>query len=340
MKVIDEIVSAISSVDGVKLLNVDPGEGTNRTVVTFVGEPEAIVEAAFRGVKVAAELIDMSKHSGEHPRFGATDVLPLIPIAGISMEEVVEYARRLAKRIGEELGISVYCYGEAAFSLKRRELSYCRAGQYEGLPGKLAARDGKPDFGPSLLNVKSGASAVGARDFLIAYNVNLNTTDVRIANQIAACVRESGRKMYRSHKPNREILGDPIAHEQIIPGTLMSVKAIGWYIEEYGKAQVSMNLTNINVTPLHRAYEEVCRTAAKFGVKVTGSEIVGLVPLRCMLEAGKYFLQNQKMEVGEFTHQVLVDTAIDCLGLSEFYKFKPEKKIIEYVMSEKKAGKN
>ncbi len=314
-EIINQIVSAISSVSGVQLLHVDSGKDANRTVVTFAGNPDAVVEGAFRGVQKAAELIDMSQQHGEHPRSGATDVLPLIPISGISMEETVEYARKLGKRIGEELDISVYCYGEAAFDERRRELSYCRAGQYEGLSAKLGSAEGKPDFGPNKLNVHSGATIVGARDFLIAYNVNLNTDSVQIANEIAAAVRESGRKTSQGK----------------IEGKLKSVKAIGWYMEEFQAAQVSMNLTNIRVTPLHIAFEEVRRQAETCKVKVTGSEIVGLVPLQSMLDAGKYFLSKKNMPT-DISEAELVDVAIQFLGLNDKYIFHPDEKIIEYVM--------
>jgi glutamate formiminotransferase / formiminotetrahydrofolate cyclodeaminase len=317
-EVIAAIVAAISSVEYVKLLHVDSGEGANRTVVTFAGDPDAVVEAAFRGVKKAAELIDMSKHKGEHPRFGATDVLPLIPISGISMDETVRYARKLGQRIGEELGISVYSYGEAAFDPRRSELSYCRAGQYEGLPAKFATQDGKPDFGPDQLNVRSGASAVGARDFLIAYNVNLNTNSVETAKAIAARVRESGVKS----------VNGPTS------GSLKSVKAIGWYIEEFEAAQVSMNLTNIRQTPLHIAFDEVSKVAQEMGAKVTGSEIVGLVPLQSMIDAGRYFLARKGLH-GDISEDGLVQEAIDALSLSDKYEFKAVEKILEYVMFQK-----
>lgn len=318
-RIIQGIADAIASVDGLKILHIDSGEGANRTVITFAGEPDAVVEGAFRGVKAAAEWIDMSKQKGEHPRFGATDVLPLIPIAGISMGEAVEYARKLGKRIGDELGISVYSYGEAAFDVRRRELSYCRSGEYEGLVAKMATADGKPDFGPDTLNVRSGASAVGARDFLIAYNVNLDTDSVEKAKAIAARVRESGRKT---------------ADGTIIPGLLKSVKAIGWYIEEYKSAQVSMNLTNISQTPLHIAFDTVAQIAKELGVKVTGSEIVGLVPLQSMLDAGTYFLlkANRSINVPE---RELVEVAVKTMGLNDKYDFHIQEKIIEYVMVEK-----
>lgn len=318
-RIIGQIEAAISAVDGVKVLHVDSGEGANRTVITFAGDPDAVVEAAFQAVKKAAEVIDMSKHRGEHPRFGATDVLPLIPIAGVTMDEAVEYARLLGKRIGEELHISVFSYGEAAYDARRRNLAYCRAREYEGLAEKMSTPDGVPDFGPHELNIRSGASAVGARDFLIAYNVNLNTDSVKIASAIAADVRESGRKNATG----------------IVPGTLKSVRAIGWYIEEFGKAQVSMNLTNIRVTPLHQAFDEVAKKALLRGVSASGSEIVGLVPLESMLEAGRYFLLKQDVDSSVLNHHQLIDAAVEAMGLNELYPFDPAKKILEYAMAQK-----
>ena len=338
MRIIDQIVAAITAVDGVKLLNIDPGKATNRTVVTFAGEPDAVVEAAFQGVKKAAELIDMRKHHGEHPRFGATDVLPLIPVAGITMAETVEYARSLGKRIGEELGISVYSYGEAAFQPKRKELSYCRSGEYEGLAAKLSTPEGKPDFGPERFNATAGATAVGARDFLIAYNVNLNTTSTRRANAIAFDVREKGRVKREGGSVTGAIINDEQGNAVMIPGSLKCVKAIGWYIEEFGVAQISMNLTNIGVTPLHVAFDEVCKKAGERGVRVTGSEIVGLVPLQSMLEAGRYFLRKQQRSVG-VTDKELIKIAVKSLGLDDLYQFNPDEKIIEYVLSGHQTGK-
>jgi glutamate formiminotransferase / formiminotetrahydrofolate cyclodeaminase len=326
MDIINQIVSAITTVENVKLLNIDPGKATNRTVVTFAGAPKDVIEAAFRGTKKAAELIDMSKHTGEHPRFGATDVLPLIPISGITMEETVEYARQLGKRIGEELHIPVYSYANAAFSPERKELSYCRSGEYEGLKAKLEKPEWKPDFGPTRFNERSGAMAVGARDFLIAYNMNLNTTSTRRANAIAFDVREKGRIKKEGDK------------SITIPGTLKSVRAIGWYIEEFGIAQISMNLTNINITPLHIAFDEVSRKADARGIRVTGSEIVGLVPLNSMLEAGRYFLRKQNRSIGIPDEEIL-KIAIKSLGLNELYEFKPEEKIIEYVLAAKGQDK-
>lgn len=323
MEVIRQITDAIQSVGDVKLLNVDPGKDTNRTVVTFAGEPEAVCEAAFQAVAKAAELIDMSKHRGAHPRMGATDVLPLVPVSGITMEETVEYARRLAERIGKELGIPVYCYENAAFSDARRNLAACREGEYEGLPKKIADPLWKPDYGPALFNPRSGATAVGARDFLVAFNINLNTTSTRLANAIAFDVREKGRTVTNE------------AGEKInVPGTLKSVKAIGWFIEEYGVAQISMNLTNISVTPVHIAFEEVCRRAEARGVRVTGSELVGLIPLKSLLEAGRYFLRKQKRSTG-VPDKELIKIAVKSMGLSELSEFRPEERIIEYVMEER-----
>jgi glutamate formiminotransferase/formiminotetrahydrofolate cyclodeaminase len=323
MEIIKQITDSIESVDGVKLLDVDPGKDTNRTVVTFVGEPEKVSEAAFRAVKKASEIIDMSKHHGEHPRMGATDVCPLVPVSGITMEETAEFARRLAKRIGEELGIPVYCYENAAFEEKRRNLANCRAGEYEGLRKKLADPEWNPDFGPAVFNERSGATAVGARDFLVAFNVNLNTTSTRRANAIAFDVREKGRDI---KKEKGEIIN--------LPGTLKSVKAIGWYIEEYGIAQISMNLTNISVTPVHIAFDEVCRKADARGIRVTGSELVGLIPLKSILDAGRYFLAKQQRSSG-ISDEELIKIAVKSMGLSDIHEFDPKQKIIEYVMEEK-----
>jgi len=327
MGIIKQITDTIVSLDGVKLLDVDPGRDTNRTVVTFVGEPEKVAEAAFRAVRKASELIDMSKHHGEHPRMGATDVCPFVPVSGITMEETAEYARRLAKRIGDELGIPVYCYENAAFEEKRRNLANCRAGEYEGLSKKLADPEWKPDFGPAVLNKRSGATAVGARDFLVAFNVNLNTTSIRRANAIAFDVREKGRNIKNE---KGEIIN--------VPGTLKSVKAIGWYIEEYGIAQISMNLTNISVTPVHIAFDEVCRKADSRGIRVTGSELVGLIPLKSILEAGRYFLARQQRSSG-VSDEELIKIAVKSMGLNDIHKFNPEEKIIEYVMEEKNDKK-
>ncbi len=327
MGIIRQITDSIESVEGVKLLDVDPGKDTNRTVVTFVGNPEAVSEAAFRAVRKASELIDMSRHHGEHPRMGATDVCPLVPISGITMEETAEYARKLAKRIGDELSIPVYCYENAALEDKRKNLANCRAGEYEGLRKKLADPDWKPDFGPAVFNERSGATAVGARDFLVAFNVNLNTTSSRRANAIAFDVREKGRTLKNE---NGEIIN--------VPGTLKSIKAIGWYMEEYGIAQISMNLTNISVTPVHVAFDEVCRKADARGIRVTGSELVGLIPLKAMLDAGRYFLAKQQRSAG-VSDEELIKIAVKSMGLNDIHHFKPEEKIIEYVMKEKNMGR-
>ncbi len=323
MSVIKQITDVIESVKGVKLLDVDPGKATNRTVVTFVGDPEAVSEAAFKAVKKASELIDMTKHHGEHPRMGATDVCPFVPVSDITMEETVDYARKVAERIGKELGIPVYCYENAALSKERKNLAKCREGEYEGLKKKLADPAWKPDFGPSKFNARSGATAVGARDFLVAYNINLNTTSTRRANAIAFDVREKGR-----------IVEDEKGNKKNVPGTLKSVKAIGWYIEEYEVAQISMNLTNISVTPVHIAFDEVCRKADARGVRVTGSELVGLIPLKAMLDAGRYFLEKQKRSVG-VSDDELIKIAIRSMGLNDIHPFYPEEKIIEFVMKEK-----
>lgn len=331
--VIQQITDVIQSAEGVRLLNVDPGKATNRTVVTFVGPPDQVVEAAVRAAKKAAELIDMSKHRGEHPRFGATDVCPLVPVSGITMEETVAHAHKLARRIGEELGIPVYCYEHAAFTPQRRNLAYVRSGEYEGLKEKLSRPEGKPDFGPAQFNARAGATAVGARDFLIAYNINLNTTSTRRANAIAYDVREKGREKREGNPITGKIVRDPHSNAVMIPGTLKCVKAIGWFIEEYGIAQISLNLTDISVTPLHIAFDEVCRKAEARGVRVTGSELVGMVPLRAMLEAGKYFLRKQKRSTG-IADKEIIRIAVKSLGLSELYPFKPEEKIIEYAIAD------
>lgn len=331
MKIIEQITGEIESVEGVKLLNVDPGKATNRTVVTFVGSPSQVVDAAFLAVKKASELIDMSKHKGEHPRFGATDVCPLVPVAGVTMEETVEYARKLAKKIGEQLKIPVYCYENAAFKEKRRNLASCRAGEYEGLKEKLKKAEWKPDFGPSEFNKKTGATAVGARDFLVAYNINLNTTSIRRANAIAFDVREKGRVKRKGNPLTGEIVKDENGNQVMIPGSLKSVKGIGWYIEEFGIAQISLNLTNISITPIHIAFDEVCTKAEARGVRVTGSEIVGLVPLKAMLDAGKYFLKKQNRSVG-VSDKELLKIAVKSLGLNDLYEFRPEEKIIELLL--------
>jgi glutamate formiminotransferase/formiminotetrahydrofolate cyclodeaminase len=336
MGVIKLITDEIESVEGVKLLDVDPGKATNRTVVTFVGEPEAVLEAAFRAVKKAAEVIDMRGHKGEHPRFGATDVCPLVPIRNISMEEVVQLARKLAERIGTELGVPVYCYENAAFTPVRRNLANNRAGEYEGLPEKLKNPEWKPDFGPAEFNDRvagTGATAVGARDFLVAYNVNLNTTSTRRANAIAFDIREKGRPVREGHPVTGKIKKDENGNEIWIPGSLKACKAIGWYIEEYGIAQISINLTNISITPVHVAFEDACVKAQERGLRVTGSELVGLIPLKAMIDAGKYFLRKQQRSVG-VSEKELVKIAVKSLGLDDLKPFNPKEKIIEYLLED------
>lgn len=334
MTIIKQITDQIQTVEGVKLLDVDPGKATNRTVVTFVGEPDHVIEAAFLAVKKASEIIDMRNHKGEHPRFGATDVCPLVPIAGITMDEVVEYARKLAKRIGDELEIPVYCYENAAFTEQRRNLANCRAGEYEGLPKKLSDPLWSPDFGKTEFNEKvavTGVTAVGARDFLVAYNVNLNTTSVRRANAVAFDIREKGRPVREGNPVTGKIKKDENGNEIWIPGALKACKAIGWFIEEYGVAQVSINLTNISVTPVHVAFEESCKMAEKRGLRVTGSELVGLIPLKAMLDAGKYFLKKQKRSVG-ISENEIIKIAVKSLGLDDLKPFNPKEKIIEYLL--------
>src|SRR6201985_2284951 len=326
---IKQITDEVESVDGVRLLNVDPGKATNRTVVTFVGEPAAVIQAAFLAIKKAGELIDMSKHTGEHPRMGATDVCPLIPISNISMEETAEYARRLAERVGKELQIPAYLYEYAQPDKKRNNLSVIRAGEYEGFFKKIKLPEWHPDFGPSDFDARRGATVIGARDFLVAYNVNLNTTSTRRANSIAFDVREAGRVLREGDPINGRIVTDAAGKPVNIPGTLKAVKAIGWYIEEYGMAQISMNLTNIHITPGHIAFDEVCRAAAERGIRVTGSELVGLIPLQAMLDAGKYFLEKQQRSAG-VSEKELIRIAILSMGLDELGPFVPEERIIEY----------
>jgi glutamate formiminotransferase/formiminotetrahydrofolate cyclodeaminase len=330
MEVIRQITDAIEAVEGVKLLDVDPGKATNRTVVTFVGEPEAVVEAAFQGVKRASELIDMRYHHGEHPRIGATDVCPLVPVAGVTLEECAEMARALAKRIAEELKVPTYCYESAALRPERKNLAVVRKGEYEALQQRITQPEEMPDFGGGEWTeqaARSGATVVGARDFLIAVNFNLNTTSTRRANAIAFDVREKGRPM-RDKPIVGKIMKDENGKTIMIPGTLKGCKAIGWFIEEYGIAQVSMNITDIAATPLHIAFEEVCRAAAARGVRVTGTEIVGLVPRSALLEAGKYFLRKQQRSLG-ITDQEILDIAVRSMGLAELCPFKPEEKIVE-----------
>jgi len=338
MGVIKQITDEIEKSEGVKLLDVDPGAATNRTVVTFVGEPEFVIEAAFKAVKKASEVIDMRKHKGEHPRMGATDVCPLVPVANISMEETVEYARKLAEKIGKELNIPIYCYENAAFTDERRNLANCRSGEYEGMPEKLKDPQWKPDFGPAEFNAGAGVTAVGARDFLVAFNVNLNTTSTRRANAIAFDVRERGRPKREGGKLTGKILKDENGKNIMIPGTLKSVKAIGWFIEEYGVAQISMNLTNISITPVHVAFDETAQKAAARGIRVTGSELVGLIPLQAMLDAGKYFLRKQNRSTG-ISDKELLKIAIKSMGLDDLKPFNPKEKIIEYMISDDDSDK-
>lgn len=333
MNIIRQITEVIEGVEGVKLLDVDPGKATNRTVVTFVGSPEEVSEAAFRAIAKASRLIDMRRHKGEHPRMGATDVCPFVPVANISMEETAEYARKLARRVGEELGISVFCYESAAFSPERKNLANIRAGEYEGMAEKLKDPQWKPDFGPAELNPTAGVTAIGARDFLVAFNVNLNTTSTRRANAIAFDVREKGRTLRDGDAVNGKPVKDENGDAVYIPGTLKSVKAIGWFIEEYGIAQISMNLTNISVTPVHVAFDEVCKKADERGVRVTGSELVGLIPLKAMLEAGKYFLRKQQRSCG-VSESELIKIAIKSMGLDDLKPFNPKEKIIEYLIGD------
>ena len=338
MSVIQQITAEIESVDGVKLLDVDPGQATNRTVVTMVGTPDEVIEAAFRAVKKASEVIDMRSHHGAHPRFGATDVCPLVPVANITMEEVVEYARKLAKRIGDELKIPIYCYEDAAFIKERRNLAFCRSGEYEGLKDKITKTEWKPDFGPATFNATAGATAVGARDFLIAVNYNLNTTSTRRANAIAFDVREKGRPVREGNPVTGKIKKDENGKQIMMPGTLKGTKAIGWFIDEYGIAQVSMNITNISVTPLHVAFDEVCAKAQARGIRVTGTEIVGLVPKRALIDAGKYFLAKQERSLG-VSEEELIKIAVKSMGLDDLKPFKPEEKIIEYMLAAEDSQK-
>lgn len=330
-KNIDQITQSIQSVDKVKLLDVDPGKATNRTVVTFVGPPDAVIEAAFQSIKKAAELIDMSQHKGEHPRMGATDVCPLVPISGISVEETIKYAEKLGQRVGEELGIPVYLYEYAAKKEDRKNLATIRAGEYEGFAKKIKQDNWKPDYGPSELNAKAGVTAIGVRDFLIAYNVNLNTSSVRRANAIAFDVRDKGRIKREGNPLTGKILRDKDGNALREAGLLKSVKAIGWYIEEYGIAQISMNLTDINVTSLHKAFETVRECANKRGLRVTGSELVGLVPKNVLLDAGKYFLKKQQRSLG-IAEAEIIKIAVKSLGLDELSPFDPSKKVIEYML--------
>ena len=342
--IIDAIVAAIQKGGsdaacerpGVKVLNVDPGEATNRTVVTFVGSPEAVTEAAFQGVRKAGELIDMRQHHGAHPRSGATDVLPLIPISGITLEECAELARNLAERIYKELGIPCYCYESASYKPERRNLAVCRAGEYEALPEKMADPERRPDFGPSEFTERAaicGATNVGARDFLIAVNYNLNTTSTRRANAVAFDVREKGRPMREGNPITGKVVKDADGKTVMIPGTLKGCKAIGWFIDEYGIAQVSMNITDINTTPLHVAFDEVCRAAQARGLRVTGTEIVGLVPKKTLIEAGRYFLEKQQRSTGISEDEVM-KIAVKSMGLDDLKPFNPREKVIEYLIED------
>jgi glutamate formiminotransferase/formiminotetrahydrofolate cyclodeaminase len=328
-EVIRRISDALASVEGAKLLHVDPGKATNRTVMTLAGAPEAVVEAAFRGIKVAAELIDMRGHHGEHPRMGATDVCPLVPISGITMEETAAWSRKLAERVGKELGIPVYCYEAAQPDPKRKNLAVIRAGEYEGFAEKMKDPAWKPDFGPGTFNAKSGATVIGARDFLVAFNVNLNTTSTRRANAIAFDVREAGRPKREGHPLTGKEVKDAAGNTVMIPGTLKGVKAIGWFIPEYGVTQVSMNLVDLKTTPTHTAFDETVRAADARGVRVTGSELVGLVPLAALVDAGRHYLRKQQRSLG-VSEAELIKIAVRSMGLDELAEFKPEERVIEY----------
>lgn len=335
--VIKQITDAIESVEGVRLLDVDPGEATNRTVVTFVGDPESVQEAAFRGVRKAAELIDMSKHHGAHPRMGATDVCPLIPVSGVTLEEAAEMARDLGRRIADELNIPVYAYEASALKPGRKNLAVCRRGEYEGLAERFGGEDG-PDFGNRQWDdaaARTGATAVGARDFLIAVNYNLNTTSTRRANAIAFDVREKGRPKRQGPKVNDPVVKDENGKTVMIPGTLKGTKAIGWFIDEYGIAQVSMNITDIRTTPLHVAFDEVCRAASERGIRVTGTEIVGLIPKSCLIDAGRYFLAKQQRSAG-ISEEAIINIAIKSMGLDDLKEFNPREKVIEYILEDAK----
>ncbi len=337
LQIIKQITEAIESVEGIRILDIDPGKATNRTVVTLVGSPEAVIEAAFQGIKKASELIDMRKHKGEHPRMGATDVCPLIPVSGITMEQTVEYAKKLGARVAKEINIPVYLYESASTTEERKNLATIRAGEYEGYAEKILKPEWKPDFGEAKFNAKSGATVIGARDFLVAYNINLNTTSTRRANSIAFDVREAGRVKRKGDSVTGEIIKDENGNSVSVPGTLKSVKAIGWYIEEYGIAQISMNLTNINITPVHIAFDEVCKRAEERGIRVTGSELVGVIPKKSLVDAGKYFLNKQQRSIG-VSEEELIKIAVKSLGLDELSSFEPKKKIIEYLL-ESESGK-
>ena len=341
LEIIKQITDEIETVEGIKLLDVDPGASTNRTVVTFVGEPSEVLEAAFRGIRKAQELIDMRGHHGDHPRFGATDVCPLVPVSNITMEETAEYARKLAKRVGEELGIPVFCYENSAFKPERRNLANCREGEYEALKERICTKAWKPDFGPNKFTesvAKSGASAIGARDFLIAVNYNLNTTSTRRANAIAFDVREKGRKKREGNPITGKVVKDENGNPVMIPGTLKGTKAIGWFIKEYGVAQVSMNITNTRETPLHVAFEEVCKKAGARGIRVTGTEIVGLVPKSVLIDAADYYLAKQQRSLG-IDEAEKMKIAIKSMGLDDLKPFNPEEKVIEYMIADKSGDR-
>jgi len=334
---INTIANIVETVDGIKLLDVDPGAATNRAVITFVGEPKQVIKAAYLLIKKASELIDMSKHSGAHPRFGATDVCPLVPISGITLEETAKYAHELGEKVGNDLGIPVYFYEKAAKEDKRQNLASCRSGEYEGLKKKLTDPNWKPDFGPAEFNssvAKSGATAISARDFLIAYNVNLNSTSTRRANAIAFDIRENGRAKTESGKINGKKVLDKEGNVVRVPGKLKAVKGIGWYIEEYGIAQISYNLTNISITSMHEAFDETCKSADKRGLRVTGSELIGLIPLQAMLDAGDFYLKRQERSLG-ISDKEKIKIAVKSLGLDDLKPFNPEEKIIEYVLKDK-----
>ena len=337
---INAIANIVETISGVKLLNVDPGKATNRTVITFVGEPKNVIEAAFLLIQKSQELIDMSKHKGEHPRMGATDVCPLVPISNISMDEVAKWAHILAKRVGENLNIPIYCYENAALKKERTNLANCRSGEYEGLKKKLIDKNWKPDYGPSDFNssiLKSGATAISARDFLVAYNINLNTTSTRKANSVAFDIREAGRIKREGNKINGKIITDNKGNAMRTPGFFKSVKGIGWYIKEYGIAQISYNLTDINLSPLHKVFDKTCEMATNRGLRVTGSELIGLVPKKVLIDAGKYFLQKQKRSKG-IAEKEIIKIAIKSLGLDELSSFNPNERIIEYMIENKKES--
>ncbi|MBR4716035.1 MAG: glutamate formimidoyltransferase [Bacteroidales bacterium] len=341
MNIINQVTAEIEKVEGVKLLDVDPGQTTNRTVITFVGEPKQACEAAFRVVKKAAELIDMRQHHGAHPRQGATDVCPLIPVSNITMEETVEYAHKLAERIGNELQIPIYCYENAAKLPERRNLAYCRTGEYESLSTRLGTDQWKPDYGPNAWNdhtAQTGATQVGARDFLVAINYNLNTTSTRRANAIAFDVREKGRPMREGGKPSGKPMKDENGKTIMIPGTLKGTKAIGWYIEDYGIAQVSMNITSIKVAPVHLCFDEVCRCAQNRGLRVTGCEIVGLIPKSVLIDAGKYYLAKQKRSLGVSEDEIM-KVAVKSMGLDDLKPFNPKEKVIEFLIEDNSRKK-